>query len=291
MPSLKSTRAVWTVRRTLTHNQTFPIPYSSASRATTNRFAHAVPRLSSYSYDSAHLGWPFGILPSNPGINQNNNIVNAGVRRFSSSTKIDDTNNETPPDTTNTPMADEYGEMTADGETHVETNFQLEDGTVLPKAQLRYQIYGTINAERDNVMVVCHALTGNASLHSWWGELLGPGKAFDTSKYMILCCNILGSCYGSTSPRTINPKTGKPYSKDFPDISVKDTVRLQLLLLKSLKVKSVKAVIGGSFGGMQAIEFAVQAGSAQGDFFDDNGTHQKSHDLSLFPVFLDPIKL
>jgi homoserine O-acetyltransferase len=176
-------------------------------------------------------------------------------------------------------MADEYGEMTADGETHVETNFVLEDGTVLPNAQLRYQTYGSINADRNNVLVVCHALTGNASLHSWWGELLGPGRAFDTSKYMVVCCNILGSCYGSTSPRDTNPTTGKPYSKDFPDVSVKDTVRLQLLLLKALNVKSIKAVIGGSFGGMQAMEFAVQAGSAKGDFFDDDGTLVKS---SLF---------
>lgn len=170
-------------------------------------------------------------------------------------------------------MADEYGEMTAEGDTFVEHNFVLENGTILPEAQLRYQTYGTLNEQRDNVLVVCHALTGNASLHSWWGELLGPNKAFDTSQYMILCCNILGSCYGSTSPQSINPNTGKPYSTEFPDVSLQDTVRLQLLLLqKALKIKSVQSVIGGSFGGMQAVEFAVQAGSTNGAFVDEDGS-------------------
>ena len=177
--------------------------------------------------------------------------------------------------TTAAAMEDEYGEMTADGDTHVEPNFVLENGIALKEAQLRYQTYGSLNDAKDNVIVVCHALTGNASLHSWWGELLGPNKAFDTSKYMIICCNILGSCYGSTNPQSVDPTTGKRYSKDFPDISVQDTVKLQLLLLKNkLNVKSVKAVIGGSFGGMQAVEFAVQAGITGGDFCQEDGTYR-----------------
>ena len=164
-------------------------------------------------------------------------------------------------------MKDEYGEMTADGETFLEKDFVLENKSVLPEAQLRYQTYGTLNKDKDNVLVVCHALTGNASLHSWWGDLLGSGKAFDTSKYFIVCCNILGSCYGSTNPQSIDPTTGDIYGKTFPDISVQDTVRLQLLLLQEgLGVSSIKSVIGGSFGGMQALEFAVQAGSKHGDF-------------------------
>lgn len=165
-------------------------------------------------------------------------------------------------------MDDEYGDLTADGHTYIAHNFELENGVVLPQAQVRYQTYGTFRDDnRDNVIVVCHALTGNASLHSWWGDLLGPNKAFDTSKYMIVCCNILGSCYGSTSPQSINPETSKPYSMDFPDVSVQDTVKLQLTLLQEeLNIKSVKAVIGGSFGGMQAVEFAVQGGRTGGDF-------------------------
>ena len=168
-------------------------------------------------------------------------------------------------------MEDEYGEMTSDGNTYVESNFVLENGTVLEEAQLRYQTYGQLNeTTRDNVLVVCHALTGNASLHSWWGSLLGDGLAFDTSKYYIVCCNILGSCYGSTSPQSPQPSSNKPYGKDFPDVSVQDTVRLQLRLLQhELKVSSVKCVIGGSFGGMQAVEFAVQAGRSKRDDDDD----------------------
>jgi homoserine O-acetyltransferase/O-succinyltransferase len=165
-------------------------------------------------------------------------------------------------------MKDEYGTMDDAGDTYVHPgDFVLENGQKLPAAQLRYQTYGTLNTNRDNVLVVCHALTGNASLHSWWGELLGPGRPFDTDKYLVVCCNILGSCYGSTSPVSINPATGLAYGKDFPNISVQDTVRLQLFMLKNeLMVASVKAVIGGSFGGMQAVEFAVQAGVVGGDF-------------------------
>lgn len=170
-------------------------------------------------------------------------------------------------------MKDEYGTMDDSGNTYTYPgDFELESGTQLPNPVLRYQTYGQLNEAADNVLVVCHALTGNASLHSWWGDLLGSGCVFDTSKYFVVCCNILGSCYGSTSPISINPATQMPYGIDFPDISVKDTVRLQLFLLRDeLKVKSIKAVIGGSFGGMQAVEFAVQAGGVGADFCDAQG--------------------
>ena len=171
-------------------------------------------------------------------------------------------------------MKDEYGTMDDSGKTYICNNFRLENGQILPHAQLRYQTYGILNeTTRDNVLVVCHALTGNASLHGWWGDLLGEQLAFDTSQYFVVCCNILGSCYGSTNPTSINPETKRPYGKDFPDVSVRDTVRLQLLLLQQeLKLSSVKAVIGGSFGGMQTLEFAVQAGSsmANSDMNDDD---------------------
>jgi len=167
-------------------------------------------------------------------------------------------------------MQDEYGEMTSDGESYVHPEpFPLECGVQLQEATLRYQTYGALNEARDNAVVVCHALTGNASLHTWWGDLLGSGCPFDTDKYFVICTNILGSCYGSTSPMTIIPGSHPPqiYGADFPDISVKDTVRLQLYMLKNhLSIQSVKCVIGGSFGGMQALEFAVQAGTIESDF-------------------------
>ncbi|CAJ1945398.1 unnamed protein product [Cylindrotheca closterium] len=170
-------------------------------------------------------------------------------------------------------MKDEYGSMTSEGETFEAKDFVLESGASLPQAQLRYQTYGNLNQRKDNVIVVCHALTGNASLHAWWGELLGKKKAFDTEKYMIVCCNILGSCYGSTNPQSIDPTTGSTYGKKFPDISVKDTVKFQLKLLKEeLQISSIKAVVGGSFGGMQAMEYAIQAGSQVGDYFSEDGS-------------------
>jgi homoserine O-acetyltransferase len=186
-------------------------------------------------------------------------------------------------------MKDEYGAMDDSGQTYTHPgDFLLENGTCLREAQLRYQTYGQLNAARDNVIVVCHALTGNASLHSWWGDLLGPGRAFDTDQYFIVCCNILGSCYGSTSPVSINPDTGEKYGTDFPDVSVQDTVRLQLLLLRdALKVNSVKAVIGGSFGGMQAVEFAVQAGSGSGNGSSDCSATQSSDSSSSSRTFTD----
>ena len=169
-------------------------------------------------------------------------------------------------------MKDEYGEMTAEGDSFVKQDFVLENKNILPVAQLRYQTYGQLNEARDNVLVICHALTGNASLHSWWGGLLGERKAFDTSKYFVICCNILGSCYGSTNPQSIDPTTGAAYGVKFPDISVQDTARLQLLLLKEeLELSSIKSVIGGSFGGMQTMEFAVQAGSSVGEFRANDG--------------------
>ena len=159
-------------------------------------------------------------------------------------------------------LKDEYGVMDSSGEIFTVPSFALESGETLENCQLCYQTYGQLNEARDNCLVVCHALTGNASLDGWWGGLLGPGLAFDTDRYFVVCCNILGSCYGSTNPTSINPQTNEMYGVDFPDVSVRDTVRLQLMLLKQeLKVEAIQCVIGGSFGGMQAVEFAVQAGS------------------------------
>lgn len=124
---------------------------------------------------------------------------------------------------------------------------------------------------------------GNASLHTWWGDMLGPGLAYDTSKYFVVCANILGSCYGSTSPTSPNPSCPdkKPYLSSFPDISVRDTVRLQLhMLKKDLNIHSVKAVIGGSFGGMQTLEFAMLGGSEQAEF----KTGDKPFVRSVIPI-------
>jgi homoserine O-acetyltransferase len=222
--------------------------------------------------------------------NQNQNKNHHGQKSFS---------------TDKSGMDDEYGEMTADGHTYVHpTDFKLESGEELPNAQIRYMTYGKLNEARDNVLVVCHALTGNASLHSWWGDMLGPGLAFDTDKYFVVCSNILGSCYGSTGPASYKPSTAAAngtttgtttasseeekelYGIDFPDISVQDTVRLQLHMLRDdLKVRSVKCVIGGSFGGMQAVEYAVQGGTIRSPFaVDDVDGNAQVFVRSVMPI-------
>jgi homoserine O-acetyltransferase/O-succinyltransferase len=176
---------------------------------------------------------------------------------------------------TTSTMKDEYDVMDDAGDTFTVQNYPLENGQVLPVAELRYQTYGQLNKQRDNVLVVCHALTGNASLHSWWKALL---ETLDVSRHFIVCCNILGSCYGSTNPNSIDPITGRPYGLNFPDVSVQDTVRLQLLMLREhLQVASIKSVIGGSFGGMQAVEFAIQGAAAPDD-------HHSHYVRSVIPI-------
>lgn len=189
-------------------------------------------------------------------------------------------------------MKDEYGDMDSSGYSYIykdnngNTAYQLENNEILPLIEIRYQTYGTLNEKtRDNVIVICHALTGNASIHTWWNDLLGPGKPFDTEKYYFVCCNILGSCYGSTNPNSINPNTETPYGIHFPNISIKDTVRLQLnLLQKELKINSIAAVIGGSFGGMQVLEYSILGGSSQFREFHDLNNINEPYIKSVIPI-------
>jgi homoserine O-acetyltransferase len=158
-------------------------------------------------------------------------------------------------------MEDEYGKMDDTGSTFSVNNFVLESGVCLPKAEVRFATFGKLNATKDNIIVVCHALTGNARLDEWWAPLLGPGKSFDTDKYFVVCANTIGSCYGSTGPRSINPETGKPYGIDFPKVSIRDSVVLHMRMVKeALGANGVQCVVGGSMGGMQTLEWAIQGG-------------------------------
>ena len=155
-------------------------------------------------------------------------------------------------------MEDEYGTMDDSGLTFAVDNLKLESGIVLESPKVRYKTWGTLNKARDNVLVVCHALTGNASLDTWWGDFLGPGLPFDTDKYFIICANLLGSCYGSTGPTETDPATGKRYGPDFPFVTIRDAVALNRRLLREGEgVESVKCVIGGSLGGMQCLEWLL----------------------------------
>jgi len=129
----------------------------------------------------------------------------------------------------------------------------LENNVSLPNPTITYNTYGTLNASRSNCVVVCHALTGNTQLDTWWDSLVGDGRPLDTKKYFVVGVGLIGAVNGETTgPRTINSSTGRPWGKDFPDVTVRDSVKLQVQLLKEeLGVKSVQAVVGGSFGGMQ----------------------------------------
>jgi homoserine O-acetyltransferase len=150
---------------------------------------------------------------------------------------------------------------------HPPKKFTLENGQELGPITIAYETYGELNEDRSNVILVEHALTANAHAagrHSpddkypgWWDVMIGPGKAFDTSRYFVICANLLGSCYGTTGPSSVNPETGKPYGLSFPLVTIRDMVRTQRELIDHLKINRIRAITGGSMGGMQAIEWAL----------------------------------
>ncbi|CCH45813.1 Homoserine O-acetyltransferase [Wickerhamomyces ciferrii] len=135
--------------------------------------------------------------------------------------------------------------------------FELESGEVLTKIPLAYKTWGQLNEAKNNVLVICHALTGSSDVSDWWGPLLGPGKAFDPTKFFIICLNSLGSPYGSASPVTIDPNTGERYGPEFPLCTVRDDVNIHKLVLDDLGVKQIACVIGGSMGGTLVLEWAI----------------------------------
>jgi homoserine O-acetyltransferase/O-succinyltransferase len=143
----------------------------------------------------------------------------------------------------------------------------LQLGDQLAPVTLAYETWGTLNAAGDNAVLITHALTGNTHAHdaerpydtkvAWWNPLIGPGRFFDTSRYFVICSNILGGCYGSTGPSSPNPQTGRPYGMQFPVITIRDMVRAQRRLIEHLGVRRIAMVAGGSIGGQQALEWAV----------------------------------
>lgn len=158
----------------------------------------------------------------------------------------------------------------------------LDSGATLAPVRIAYETYGTLSPAKDNVILVCHALSGDAhaagwsedpdapttvdgmgaaergrSGLGWWDGMIGPDKAFDTDRYFVVCTNLIGSCRGSTGPNSVNPKTGRHYATDFPVITVADMVRAQRVFLTALGIERVFLASGGSLGGMQALEWAV----------------------------------
>jgi homoserine O-acetyltransferase/O-succinyltransferase len=148
---------------------------------------------------------------------------------------------------------------------------KLTNGAWLGPITLAYETYGQLNAAKSNAILVCHAWSGDAHAAGrysekgddkddklgWWDDAVGPGKAFDTNKYFVICSNVLGGCNGSTGPASINPETGKPYALTFPIVTIADMVEAQRLLLDHLGIETLLSVSGGSMGGMQALQWTV----------------------------------
>ena len=141
----------------------------------------------------------------------------------------------------------------------------LDNGATLGPVDVAYETYGELNATRSNAILILHAWTGDAHAAGidhegkpgWWDNMIGPGKAFDTNKYFMICSNVLGGCRGTTGPSSIDPATGCPYATTFPVITIGDMVRLQKMLIDRLGIERLLAVAGGSMGGMQALEWAA----------------------------------
>lgn len=140
---------------------------------------------------------------------------------------------------------------------HHKKDFILESGTILPEITIAYTTYGTLNEAGDNVIWICHALTANADAAAWWPGVVGTEGVFDPQKYFIVCANILGSCYGTTGPLSINPATGQPYYHSFPIITIRDMVQAHILLRQHLGINKIHVLGGGSMGGYQVLEWAI----------------------------------
>lgn len=140
---------------------------------------------------------------------------------------------------------------------HYAKRFELECGAVLPELDITYHTYGRLTEKMDNIIWVCHALTANSEVDSWWPNTVEEGRFLDPNRYFVICANIIGSHYGSTGPLSVNPITKVPYYGSFPQITVKDVVNAHKLLARELGIKKVKALIGSSIGGFQVGEWII----------------------------------
>jgi homoserine O-acetyltransferase len=148
-------------------------------------------------------------------------------------------------------------EPTYEGDFVLDEHLMLESGRTLAQPTLHYAVYGRLNAAHDNAVLICHALSGSARVGDWWPEIFAPGAVLSLEHDFVICINILGSCYGSTGPGSVDPETGLVYGPDFPLVSIRDNVRAQAHLLDSLGIHRLRLILGGSIGGMQALEWAI----------------------------------
>ena len=148
----------------------------------------------------------------------------------------------------------------------IDEPFQFENGKTISSVTVAYETYGRLNDDGTNAILICHALTGDSHASSynnpegrsgWWDGVIGKGKAFDPEKYFIVCSNFLGGCYGTSGPASINSLTQKPYRLDFPQMTVRDMVKIQYKLINHLGIKKIKTISGGSLGGMQTLEWSL----------------------------------
>ncbi|RNI29828.1 homoserine O-acetyltransferase [Rufibacter immobilis] len=135
--------------------------------------------------------------------------------------------------------------------------FTLEGGQTLPEITIAYHTFGTLNANKSNVVWICHALTANSNVLDWWDGIAGESKIIDPERHFIVCANILGSCYGSTGPLSLNPDTQEPYYTSFPQVTIRDMVKAHILLREHLGLHKIHILAGGSCGGYQVLEWAV----------------------------------
>jgi homoserine O-acetyltransferase len=146
---------------------------------------------------------------------------------------------------------------TYEGDFVLDEHLLLECGRTLAGITLHYAVYGRLNAARDNAVLVCHALSGSALVGEWWPEIFASGAVLSLDHDFVICINMLGSCYGSTGPGAVDPETGEIYGPDFPLVSIRDNVRAQARLLDSLGIRKLRLVLGGSIGGMQALDWSI----------------------------------
>jgi homoserine O-acetyltransferase len=156
------------------------------------------------------------------------------------------------------PPSSRIVEPTYEGDFVLDGSLSLECGHALLRPTLHYAVYGRLNAARDNAVLICHALSGSALVGSWWPEIFAPGAVLSLEHDFVICINMLGSCYGSTGPCSVDPETGRIYGPDFPLVGVRDNVRAQARLLDSLGIRKLRLALGGSIGGMQALEWTIQ---------------------------------
>lgn len=157
-------------------------------------------------------------------------------------------------------MSDNYTEYSGANVQYLHINepFTLESGATLPSLTIAYHTYGTLSAAKDNVIWVCHALTANSDVADWWPGTVVEGGILDPARYFVVCANKLGSCYGTTGATSINPATGEPYYQDFPLVTIRDMAKAHELLARELGIGQIKLLLGGSTGGCQAMEWAVE---------------------------------